>query len=415
MLKHTKKNLFFAFFLVLFVANSQAQQWKSFDNFEIEYKLPSDWWVDGFGDYSRGGWDEHGSSVCECTGVIIGLDDQDGGDIKMLMYPSTEAGLKNPERQKAWDFEWVEPTAAQKNIQTATFNFEFKTSQWKDDTEFEVWQLKTQVDKDFYLLVYFWATPNTLKNNLKTLTTIISSINQVGKRKKPIEIDIPLEAEHFKINVQNLPKDTATMALMSFPSEKKWGFIDAADENKDNPPFFIPAIYDYVEEFDASLMGYATVGIGKKYGMIDKTGKVYIPLKYDSMMNLSDLAGDACVEVSSDKKYGVLCPNGEELVPCVYKMIETIAVNGIHYAVTTKGKKYGIYDILKKKEFFSDTFDEFPMLNPMAPEGKNNNVIVIKNKKYGVLDMDTMQFLLECTYPDNASVQEAYVKKFLEE
>ncbi|MBE9577584.1 WG repeat-containing protein [Moraxella sp. K1664] len=61
--------------------------------------------------------------------------------------------------------------------------------------------------------------------------------------------------------------------LASVEQNGKWGFIDNTGK------VVIPVQYDYVGYFSEGL---ATVKQNGKFGFIDKTGKVVIPVQYDN-------------------------------------------------------------------------------------------------------------------------------------
>ena len=63
--------------------------------------------------------------------------------------------------------------------------------------------------------------------------------------------------------------------------------------------------------------GFLRVVVNKKYGIIDKTGKVVIPMVYDKINRFSE--GLACVEMN--KKSGIIDKTGKIVIPIIYDYI----------------------------------------------------------------------------------------------
>jgi len=130
--------------------------------------------------------------------------------------------------------------------------------------------------------------------------------------------------------------------------DNKWGFIDGTGR------MVVAPLYDDVGDY--FFGGYACVKQGKKFGAIDKNGKIVIPFKYDSMEHLNsniypdeypdELAfkaskfNEKCFSVKSSGKWCVIDIRGNIIVPFVYSSVEFN--NG--YAVVEKNEKYGIID-----------------------------------------------------------------------
>lgn len=75
----------------------------------------------------------------------------------------------------------------------------------------------------------------------------------------------------------------------------------------------IPAKY-FDAEYNFSHVGLAAVNLNKKWGFIDKTGKVVIPIKYDFVVRFTEgLAG-----VKMNDKWGFIDPKGNIIIPIIY-------------------------------------------------------------------------------------------------
>ena len=102
----------------------------------------------------------------------------------------------------------------------------------------------------------------------------------------------------------------------------KYGFIDTTGN------VVVPIQYDYYLEGDAVFHtcfyeGLTKVSKGKyeflKYGFIDKTGREVTPLKYD---NASDF-NEGLAAVLLNEKLGFINQNGEEVIPFIYDGVYT--------------------------------------------------------------------------------------------
>ena len=95
----------------------------------------------------------------------------------------------------------------------------------------------------------------------------------------------------------------------------KWGFIDNTDK------VVIPLNYDWVGSFSEGL---AAVRQNGKYGFIDKTGKVVVPLNYDSAEPFSE----GLVAVRQNGKWGFIDNTGKVVIPLKYDWVGSF-YNGV--------------------------------------------------------------------------------------
>ena len=75
-----------------------------------------------------------------------------------------------------------------------------------------------------------------------------------------------------------------------------------------------------------------------KYGLIDNSGKIIIPIKY----RWADRVASDLVKFGNDNDYGIYNDKGEIVVPPEYSLIERISE---HYFLTCKNYKYGMVDL----------------------------------------------------------------------
>lgn len=105
--------------------------------------------------------------------------------------------------------------------------------------------------------------------------------------------------------------------------------------------------YDDVRRF---CNGLARFEVDKKFGFLDKNGKVVIPAVYDLAMFFHN--GYACVgkKINGKMKYGCINADGALVIPFIYN--DTFSFNdGI--ALVTKDGKTGLTDVFGNSCFFN--------------------------------------------------------------
>lgn len=122
----------------------------------------------------------------------------------------------------------------------------------------------------------------------------------------------------------------------------KYGFIDKTGKIK------IPLIYDFAESFK---YGFARVKLDSKFGYIDKSGKVIIDLLYESAEDFED--GFAKVKLNG--KYGFIDKFGNVKILLIYDEVNFRNLNCI--IVKLKGK-FGIINI-NEEEVVPLRFDDY--------------------------------------------------------
>jgi hypothetical protein len=157
-----------------------AQGWAKINqrDYNVTYKLPKQWEVDGFGS-GFGSWDEPGSSVCDCAGTInYGFDRALG----MVIYPF-EKTADLVKRNFVWNYEFVSKNAVI-SIQTKMLEFKKEISTWKLENgtdegmnmlDDEVWKF-TFTGARYGLVVYFWGDKDLMQKNSMTIQKIMDSM-----------------------------------------------------------------------------------------------------------------------------------------------------------------------------------------------------------------------------------------------
>lgn len=162
------------------------------------------------------------------------------------------------------------------------------------------------------------------------------------------EIDIP-----FKFDwADNFQDGLAVVKI-----KDKFGVIDKRGK------YVIECKYDFLSNF---INGYATIGKAirnsenYKYGLIDKIGKIIIPMEYDVIGNISE--GLVCVfkgerkvtrhetgpeDVELIGKFGFINTSGKVVIPLKYSEassfnngIALVKLNGISFYINSSGLEY---------------------------------------------------------------------------
>lgn len=166
--------------------SAQDTNWRQIDQsgYNMKYKLPNYWEVDGFGWDED--WDGYGSSVCHCAGTVNLY--RDGWDIiiGMVVYPCHKTGVDSLKRQKVWNYKFSNGKKAGK-IKTKHLKFSKKVGSWQTDDwnmeemkGAEVWQLIAYHD-EYAFVMYFWGDKEVLKKKEKVIMKIIESFEPVKK------------------------------------------------------------------------------------------------------------------------------------------------------------------------------------------------------------------------------------------
>jgi hypothetical protein len=122
------------------------------------FQVPGDWEIDGFGSYLPEEWDDGGSAVCECTGIILA---DPGSDLIMVFYPSLPEHLENEKHLKIGNKEYL-TTPVHENLAIGKLTFKKEVSKFKDNDKLEVWKYTTTTNKYGYL-VYFYGSPESMR------------------------------------------------------------------------------------------------------------------------------------------------------------------------------------------------------------------------------------------------------------
>jgi len=124
--------------------------------------------------------------------------------------------------------------------------------------------------------------------------------------------------------------------------------------------------------------GYSIVQLNKKWGAIDSTGKIIIPIEYERLSNLFD--GFFCAK--KQNKFGYINVNNETMIPFMYDYAydfkDGLAKVGINNIGLSKGRRYGFINTTGK-EVISLIYDDIHYF-------QDGLSCVKKNRKSGFID-----------------------------
>ena len=144
----------------------------------------------------------------------------------------------------------------------------------------------------------------------------------------------------------------------------KWGVIDKTGQ------IVIPLVYDYIYIGKFSE-GLASVEQNGKRGLIDKTGKVVMPLVYDDLY----VSPEGLVMVQQNGKYGCADKKGKIVIPLIYENSLSFS-EGL--AIVEKDGKKGFIDKTGKVVI--------PLIYESALYFTEGLAMVAQNGKYGFID-----------------------------
>ena len=162
----------------------------------------------------------------------------------------------------------------------------------------------------------------------------------------------------------------------------------------------MPCKYEDVNDFEE---GFARVFLNEKYGFINKTGNIVVPLKYDYAVNYFT---NGYVKVCLDEKWGVCNAEGKEVIPCKYYYIGTFKDVGnpegkLLAFVQTKDKVGGLYDL--------DGNELQPCIYDQAEDFCDGMARVMIDGKWGYLDA-TGALSIPLQYEDAEDFEEGTAK-----
>lgn len=164
-------------------------------------------------------------------------------------------------------------------------------------------------------------------------------------------------------------------------------------------------ISDESENLKAMSYGYVVVYRNNKYGVISlNTGDEIIGNKYSSIV-FSEYTNNFIVS-NITNKFGIITKNGVAEIDLQYDSFEVINYNPLLYKVERLGK-FGIMkedgSIINKINFTSIGYPEnkseeikYSLIVPNLNENIPISIIVCKDSKYGLIELDTGKEIIPC-------------------
>lgn len=167
--------------------------------------------------------------------------------------------------------------------------------------------------------------------------------------------------------------DTGYIAI----KKGKYGFINLEGDN------LVPFIYDKLYKINAEILKATIDGHS---GIIDLNGKILIPLEYN---RISYNEESKEYNFENGTKYGIINKNKEIIVQTIWGWVNRLEGDSTKYLFSHRGKK-GLMN--KNGEIFIPAqFDYFALL-------EFPYYLIKSNKKYGVLNIDTKEIIVEIKY-----------------
>ena len=154
-------------------------------------------------------------------------------------------------------------------------------------------------------------------------------------------------------------------------------------------------IYDEVENF---VTDYCVVGKDERYGIIDSTGKIIIPIQYNVIKLLNDNQNHVIIWANLNEKWGILSTNHDIISPFYY---DEICIN----STTISIRKNNLWGVSKHNgEIITPIDYEFVLFDNY---GYKDITLVRRNNKFGVLNFNLknlyLLFIFTITYNQSTS------------
>ena len=182
----------------------------------------------------------------------------------------------------------------------------------------------------------------------------------------------------------------------------KYGVVSEAGEVVSLPEYDI--VYDFSD-------GLATVGKNSKYGKIDKTGKLIVPLEYDDISRSVHEVTVVGIHIEGTHQYGVIDKDGHVVIPIEYSYIDVHSDDTL--ARVKKNGKYGFINYRTGKIILPVEYEELgDFYEGLAYVCEPSSVDGAGGGRYGYIDK-TGTFIVkpEYDYAYNFSNGLAIVKK----
>lgn len=176
-------------------------------------------------------------------------------------------------------------------------------------------------------------------------------------------------------NYLDIYPDEATGWVRVKNFEKKWGVVDYSGKQ------IVPFVHGFINKFDEIAKGYAWTSEKNLESVIDKNGKVIVPLKYQKIY--APFNGN-CIVISPDGLFGVVeLASGKELIRPIYRLLKHPEDKGPFAARKEDITSHGYVDINGKEITTFTYYDARPFSEGMAavrfgktnPDGSNPRLV----------------------------------------
>lgn len=209
------------------------------------------------------------------------------------------------------------------------------------------------------------STFNTFNNAIVKRNGKYGIINSDGAFKVPLEYDF---INYFDDNHD----------FSEYYNAKKGKVYSIFNRNlKKIGESFKPVYYDFSS--DTSVLIFKD--LKNKYGMINSDGHILIPFEFDE---ISTIGGTRFLKVSKHQKFGIIDQKGQVKIPIQYKELYSLYEKFDDEELRKKNLFVGDNKIINvNNKVWIDGYDSI-----MSVFNNHNFLIVSKNKKFGIINVD---------------------------
>ena len=173
--------------------------------------------------------------------------------------------------------------------------------------------------------------------------------------------------------IENVDKSGNTWyeeKILKVKKDGKFGLVDYQQN------VLLEPVYDDIYALQG-IKNSIVIVKDQKLGLCNNSGSIIIDTNYKNILPIGDNNKNGYIVVNDENKYGVIDTSKKEVLEVIYDEIQKVASNGFYVV-----KQDGINKIVDKDKssHLENKFDE-------VREIKDEFVVYIKNKKYGVLKL----------------------------
>lgn len=225
--------------------------------------------------------------------------------------------------------------------------------------------------KSILLVFAFTALLVACKNPTEKTETIVTETKSLPVPNEMITLKLQEKLKGQYDNVWDVAEGFAAVL-----KDGKWGFVDTSGK------LLIPLQFEDPAQFKH---GFATAKKDGKVGIIDKSGKVWVPFLYDYIGNYHDGLFSAR---DFNSRYGFIDSANNVVIPFEYDDVNISWFSG-GLAIVKKGNKYGAIDKTNKTAVPFE-YDELGINDGFEPGyavGKKGTQVVLVDKTGKPVDL----------------------------